>query len=66
MNQSPFLFSRVREQNRESFDSSRQQISIESTPRKESLASIFSAYVTESKLHSSGIVVLSIRLSVLP
>ena len=49
-----------------SFDSPRQEITIESTPQKRSDAAIFSAYVTEPKLHSSGIVVLLICLSVLP
>ena len=51
-----------REQNLELFHSSRQEIIFESTTRKETLASIFNTDATESKFHSSDIVVLSIRL----
>ena len=43
--QSPLLLSHVREQNRDSFHSSHQEIITELTPQKGTLDSIFSAYV---------------------
>ena len=61
--QSPLLLSRIREQNESHFTLLANEVIIESTPQKGPLFN-FCAYVVESKLHLSGIVVMSICLSV--